>query len=206
MTDILRINRKGLTLVEMLVAISIFTIGIAGFTMLFANSWKSNSFILEEGVASSQASWTITKISSELREARQSDAGDYMVKTASANELVIFINNDEDDNIERVRYYLDDDNDVLKKGVAEASGSPLSYPADYSSDTVTNMAIYVMNSGGSEPVFQYYDNNNGLLPSPFPTDIRVIEVNLWINIKPQSAPENVKIGTSVELRNLDESI
>lgn len=191
----------------MIMAISIFTIGIAGFTLLFANSWKSNSFILEEGMAATQASNTIRKISSQLREIRQSDAGQYMVKTASANELVVYLDSDSDDDVERVRYFLDDANDILKKGVAEPSGSPPSYPDNYSSDTVTNLAICVMNSGESEPVFQYYDNNNDpLSSSPSPTDIRIIEVNLWINIKPQSAPENVKIGTSVELRNLDESI
>lgn len=200
-------KKKGMSLIEMIVAISIFTMGIAGFTMLFLKSWKSNSFILEEGMASSQASQTVTNISGKLREIRQPDTGEYMIKTANENELVIYVNEDADSNIERVRYFLDGTNHILKKGVAEASGSPLSYPADYSSDTINNLASYVMNSGGSEPVFKYYDNTNTQLSaSPTPTNIRVIEINLWINIKPLSAPENVKIGTSVELRNLDESI
>lgn len=191
----------------MMVAISIFTIGIGGFTLLFANSWKSNSFIMEEGMASIQASNTIRRISSQLREIRQSDDGKYMVESANNNELVVYLNNDSDSDVERVRYFLDDANDILKKGVAEPSGTPPSYPDGYGSDTVTNMAVYVMNSGESEPVFQYYGNENDpLASSPSPTDIKVIEVNLWINIKPQSAPENVKIGTSVELRNLDEGI
>lgn len=191
---------------EMMIAISIFTIGIAGFTLLFYRSWQSNSFIIEEGVAATQASNTVNRIAIDLRGIRQSDTGGYMIESAGDDELVVYLNADDDDNIERVRYFLDDDNDVFKKGVAEASGSPLSYPADYSGDAVTTLANYVVNSSGTDPVFIYYDNENSELPSPTLTDIRVIEVVLFVNIKPESAPDNVKIGTSVELRNLDENI
>lgn len=191
----------------MIVALSIFTMGIAGFTALFVNSWKSNSFIMEEGMAASQAAGNVSRISKQLRGIMQPNTGEYMIKAASGTELVVYLNDDDDDNIERVRYFLDDDNDILKKGVAEPSGSPLSYPADYNSDVVTVLAGYVMNSGISEPIFRYYDNSNNILGSPPTlTEIRIIEVNLWINIKPSSAPENVKIGTSVELRNIDENI
>lgn len=198
---------KGLSFIEMIVAISIFTIGIAGFTLLFYRSWKSNSFIVEEGMASMQAAQSVRKISAQLRDIRQSDTGEYMVKTASENELVVYRNEDDDDNIERVRYFLDETNDTFKKGVAEASGSPLAYPANYDSDTVTTLALYTVNADNSEPLFKYYDNANNQLASPAtPTSIRVIELNLWINIKPLSAPDNVRIGTSVEIRNLDESI
>ncbi len=191
----------------MIVAISIFTIGIAGFTLLFSSSWKSNSFILEEGMASVQAAQSVRKISAQLRDIRQSDTGEYMVKKADENELVVYRNEDDDDNIERVRYFLDEANDIFKKGVIEASGTPLAYPTDYSSDTVTNLALYAVNADNSEPLFKYYDNGNNQLSSPAtPTSIRIIELNLWVNIKPLSAPDNVRIGTSVEIRNLDESI
>lgn len=191
----------------MIVAISIFTIGIAGFTLLFYRSWKSNSFIMEEGMASVQAAQSVRKITAQLRDIRQSDTGEYMIKKADVNELVVYRNEDTDDKIERVRYFLDVASRTFKKGVAEASGLPLVYPSDYSSDTVTTLAMYVVNADNSEPLFKYYGNTNNLLASPVtPTSIRIIELNLWVNIKPLSAPDNVRIGTSVEIRNLDESI
>ncbi len=191
---------------EMIIAISIFTLGIAGFTLLFSRSWKSNSFIVEEGMAAMQASNSVRNISRDLREIRQAETGEYMVKTAEENELVVYFDVDGDDVVERVRFYVDEDTDTFIRGVAEASGSPLAYPADYSADIETVLANYVMNGSLSELVFKYYDNENMELVSPAPTDIRLIEVNLWINIKPLSAPDNVKIGTSIELRNLDENI
>lgn len=191
----------------MIVAISIFTMGIAGFTLLFSRSWKSNSFIVEEGMASVQAAQSVRKISAQLRDIRQSDTGEYMIKTANANELVVYRDEDADDKIERVRYFLDETNDTFKKGVAKPSGTPLAYPSDYNSDTVTTLALYAVNADNSEPLFKYYDNVNNQLSSPVtPTNVRVIELNLWVNIKPLSAPDNVRIGTSVEIRNLDESI
>lgn len=196
-----------MSLIEMMVAISIFTIGIAGFAMLFSRSWKSNSFIIEEGIASVQAVQSVRKISAQLRDIRQSNTGEYMIKLAGENELVVYRNDDDDANIERVRFFLDEATDTFKKGVAEASGMPLAYPSDYSSDIVTTLAMYVVNADNSEPLFKYYDNQNNQLSSLVtPISVRVIELNLWVNIKPLSAPDNVRIGTSVEIRNLDESI
>jgi hypothetical protein len=194
---------KGLSFVEMMVAIAIFTLGIAGFTLLFSRSWKSNSFIMEEGMASMQAAQSSRTISADLRDIQQSDTGEYMVKTANANELVVYRDEDDDNDIERVRYFLD--SNTFKKGVARASGSPKAYPADYSSDAVTTLARYVVNADNAEPLFKYYNNSNTLLTAPAtPTSVRIIELNLWINIKPLTAPDNVRIGTSVEIRNLDE--
>jgi len=199
-------NRKGMSLVEMLVAISILVIGMAGFSMLFVRSWKTNSFIIEEGIASSQASRAVMSISSKIRETRQSDTGEFVIKLAEASQLVVYNNEDSDNSVERVHYYYDETNQILKKGVAKASGSPLAYPSDFSSDTVTDMVKFVTNSGADQPIFRYYDNNNAQLVSPVLTDIKMIELNLWINIKPLSAPDNINFSTKVELRNLDESI
>jgi prepilin-type N-terminal cleavage/methylation domain-containing protein len=207
MLNLFKVNKKGMSLIEMIVAISIFTIGIIGFTLLFSSSWKSNSFIMEEGMASMQATQSVRAISAQLRDIRQSDTGEYLLKTATENELVVYREEDGDGKIERVRYFLDDSNKTFKKGVAEASGTPLTYPSNYSADTITTIAMYVVNTDNSEPLFKYYNNANNQLSSPAtPTSVRIIELNLWINIKPLTAPDNVRIGTSVEIRNLDESI
>ena len=200
-------NKKGMTFTELIVAISILSIGMAGFTMLFISSWKSNSFIIEEGMAAAQASNSVRKISKELREIRQAENGDFMIKAAGENELVVYLDESKDGFVDRVRYYVDEDEDIFIKSVAEASGDPLNYPENYDGDEERIIARFVMNGALTEPVFKYYDNENELLSSsPTLTDIRLIEVNLWINIKPETAPDNVRIGTSVELRNLDESI
>jgi prepilin-type N-terminal cleavage/methylation domain-containing protein len=200
-------KKKGMTLIEMMIAIAIFTMGMVGFSLLFAQSWKSNSFIIEENVASAQAYRSVNTITSELREIRQSATGEYMIKTATSDELVVYVDDDKDGTVERVRFFIDGSSNIFKKGVAKPVGSPLAYPANYSADIITNLALYVVNEEQSEPLFKYFNSTNTQLGAPArPTEIRVIDLNLWVNIKPLSAPDNVRIGTSVEIRNLDESI
>ena len=38
-----------MSLIEMIVAIFIFSLGMAGFSMLFVQSWKQNAYTLEMG-------------------------------------------------------------------------------------------------------------------------------------------------------------
>ena len=49
---------RGMSLVEMLMAIFILLIGLEGVSLLFVNSWKMNRFVLETGNASLMASRT----------------------------------------------------------------------------------------------------------------------------------------------------
>lgn len=198
-------NKKGLTFIEMIVSIAILTIGMAGFTMLFSRSWKTNSFILEESMSSIQATQSVRKVAAQLRGIRQAETGAYMIALADEDQIVTYMDIDGDDYVERVRYYLDDADNTFVRGVAEYSGG--TYPTGYAADAETTLAAYVVNTEESEPVFRYYNNSNNEIASPaIPNSIRIIELNLWVNIKPMSAPDNVRIGTSVEIRNLDEGI
>src|SRR3989344_5351522 len=70
-------NKKGLTIVETIVAIAIFTIGIEGFTLLFAKSWRANSYIFEMGQSAFAVSQGVNKIASYIRKTRQADDGAY---------------------------------------------------------------------------------------------------------------------------------
>lgn len=200
---------RGLTLVELIVAISIFTLGIAGFTMLFAKTWKANSFVLEEGQASSGASNSLDNMVKSLRKVKQADNGNFDIKSASDFDLVVYLDDDEDGTTEKVHYFLDQTSQQLKKGVSKPSGSPLTYPAN--DQTITTLADYIVNTS-SQPVFLYYNEHypvdmtgNPLsMPIVLP-DVRLIQIHLWVNIKPESAPDNINLQSFVELRNLNEN-
>ena len=77
--------KKGMTLIEALIAISIFTIGIAGFSLLFIKAWQSNSYTFEMGRSSLALSQGVNEIVGYLRKARQGDDGSYPVKSAASN-------------------------------------------------------------------------------------------------------------------------
>lgn len=199
----------GMTIVELIVSISIFTIGIAGFTLLFARTWKANSFVLEEGQASSQASNTLDNMVKSLRKVKQSDNGNFGIKSAGDFDLVVYLDDDGDGTTERIHYFLDQNSQKLQKGISKPSGSPLAYPA--ADQNVATLANYIVNTS-SQPTFFYYNEHypidmaNNPLPMPIILpDVRLIQIHLWVNIRPASAPDNVNLQSFVELRNLNEN-
>jgi len=205
------ISKKGMSLVEMIVAIAIFTIGIAGFTALFIRSWQSNSFIVEEGQTNQIATQAVDSIVKNLRKIRQSDNGDYPIKFGDGFNLTIYVDDDNDGITERVHYFLN--GQILEKGVTSpTTASPPVYPTG--DQTVTMVANYVTNTT-SQPIFYYYNKNypgdtvnNPLATSPSLAvdQVKLMKIQLWVNIKPNTAPDNVNFESFVDLRNLNENI
>lgn len=192
---------------DVIVSIGIFSLGIAGFMALFVDTWKTNSFVLEEGQSVGMASRAVGNTVKELRKTRQADNGNYMIKTADDFDLVVYMNNDADEETERVHYFLEDEK--LKKGVTNPDGStPVTYPVG--DETVTVISDYVMNTP-AQPVFYYYNENypGDVVNNPLGTpagvgEIKLIKIVVWINIKPLTAPDNVRMESFVNLRNLNE--
>lgn len=197
-----------MTLVEVMVAIAVMLIAMEGFTLLFVRSWDTNKFILEEGLASAAASRATNKIISELRHVRQADNGDYPVESGSDFDLKVYLDVDKDGVTERVHYFLDQDTDELKKGIANPlATTPISYPA--ADDSVSVMTNYVVNAS-TDPVFYYYNENypgdtvNNPIATPVAIDqVRLIQVHLYVNINPVHAPDNINIEAFADLRNLN---
>ncbi len=209
MMDLSKTTRKllrGMTLVEMLMAIFILLIGLEGVSILFVNSWKMNKFVLETGNASFIASRTVNLIVSDVRRARQADNGDYPIESGGQNDLQIYIDIDGDGITERVHYYLSSGS--IYRGVTKPNVvMPVTYPNG--DQTTTVLAQYISNTP-SDPVFFYYNKNypsdttNNPLATPVAVqDVRLIQVHLIVNIDPINAPNNINVESFAELRNLN---
>src|SRR3989338_9111961 len=198
---------RGMTLIEMLVAIAVMLIAMEGFTLLFVKSWETNKFILEEGLASAAGSRATKKIITQLRSVRQEDKGDFPVESGADFDVKVYADIDDDGVTERVHYFLDLATDELKVGVTDPLGTtPITYPA--SDDTVTVLASYVVNESDN-PAFYYYNENypGDTVTNPLATpinveDARLIRVHLLVNIDPIRAPNNINIESFADLRNL----
>ena len=198
---------RGLTLIEMIVAIFIMAAGMLGFTLLFSSSWKSNKFILETGVTAIQVNRASSDIIKNLRKVRQADNGDYPVESGDDFDLQVYLDIDNDGVTERVHYWLDATNDRLMRGVREPSSTqPPTYAAG--DGTTTVLADYIVNES-TEPLFYYYNENypgdtvNNPIPTPIAIeDVRLVRVFIRMNIDPIKAPNNINIESFADLRNL----
>lgn len=195
----------GMSLVEMLMAIAILSLGMGGVTLLFINSWTNNKFILETGNASRMASRGANDIVSDLRKVRQADNGDFPVEAADDFDLKVYLDIDNDGATERVHYYLS--GSTLYRGVTDpVSGLPITYPN--SDDSTTTLATAVVNTS-SDPIFIYYNAdyptdtvNNPLSTPASVSQVRMVRVHLMINIDPFHAPDHINIESLAQLRNL----
>jgi prepilin-type N-terminal cleavage/methylation domain-containing protein len=199
--------QKGMSLVEMMMAIFIFTTGMVGFSALFMNSWRSNAYTLEMGQTAMAVSRGVNEMTRYIREARQADNGSYPVVSADDDDLVFYGDYDRDGVTERLHIYKSGTDVIL--GVREPSGG---FPVTYASGdgSTTMLARRIVNTG-AQPIFYYYDsdypedsvNNPIATPATVP-DIRLVKIELYMNIDPNHAPDSVYISSFAEMRNLND--
>jgi len=196
-----------MTIIEMLVSIAIFTIGIEGFALLFARSYKLNSYTIEMGQSSLAVSQGMNTMLNYIRGARQADNGAYPIKSATDNELVIYCDYDKDNVTERLHFYKSGQNILM--GVTDPTGGT---PKTYESgdQTVISIAHSIVNDSAT-PIFYYYNKNypgdvdhNPMSTPASVSDVRLIKLYLRINIDPDRAPDNIETQSFVELRNLND--
>lgn len=201
-------KKKGMTLIEMLVAISIMIIAMEGFTYVFVRSWENNRFTIEMGLASTTASRAVNQTIIQLRAIKQADNGDFPIEEADDFDLTIYTDIDDDGVTERVHYYLDLATDEFKRGVTDPNTAtiPVTYPSGDTTTTV--MAKYITNSS-TEPIFYYYNGdypgdtvNNPLATPASVGNIQLVKVKIKVNINPARAPENINLESFVDLRNM----
>ncbi|HEX7586170.1 MAG TPA: prepilin-type N-terminal cleavage/methylation domain-containing protein [Patescibacteria group bacterium] len=199
--------QAGMTLIEALIAIAIFTIGIGGFSLLFVKSWQSNSYVFEMGQSSIAASQGVNEAIGYLRKSRQGDDGSYPIKSATDNDLVIFSDYDKDGITERLHFFKS--GDQLMLGWRKPTGSlPKTYAAG---DQGTKMISKRVVNDAATPVFYYYNKdypadqvNNPVATPAAASDIKLIKVLLKVNMDPNRAPDNIEISSFAELRNLND--
>ena len=196
-----------MTLIEVMMALMIFSIGMIGFTALFQKTWRDNSYTIEMGQSSLAVSQGINNIVNYVRGARQGDNGAYPIQLANSNELIIFSDFDKDGTTERLHFYKNGQNILM--GITDPTATlPKTYPAGDQS-TLTLVSNIVNTS--SEPIFYYYNKDypadaahNPVATPAVVANVRLAKILLKINIDPNRAPNNIEMQSFVELRNLND--
>lgn len=207
MKKIIFSKKSGLTLIELIMAMAILVIGMEGFSLLFSRVWRNNSYTLEMGQSSMKVSQGLSKIINYLRNTRQGDDGAYPVQLADDNELIVFSDYDKDGATERLHFYKNNQ-DILMGATDPTATLPKTYPAG---DQQTIIIISNIVNDDSVPIFYYYNQdypadttNNPVATPALTANVRLVKIYLETNIIPNRAPDNIKIQSFVEMRNLND--
>ena len=196
-------NKKGFTLLEVLVAMGIFLLLIVGVTSILMYSFRARDVIWEQLSTQNEGRKVLQDFTNELRSATASSVGAYAIEAVSTSSIIFYSNIDSDSLRERVRYFLS--GTTLRKGVIKPTGTPMLYSVG--NETVVDVAQDVNNCATS--TFTYYGSDyNGVtvtstLSSPINTTlIRAVGLYLRLEEKPNLSPTPFIAQGKVDLRNL----
>lgn len=198
--------KKGFTLTEIVVVL-----GILGLIMLSITSFQkdvlvNNRFSSDSLTTIENARPIMRHIIRSLRSAASSDNGSYAIAQAATNTITFFSDADLDGLKEQIRYFVQGTD--LKMGYVKPTGSPLTY--NQANEVITVIANSVKNAT-STGLFEYYDKNYTGTTSPMTlpinvTSVRLIKVNLMIDIDPSRSPVPRIYTSQVNLRNLKDNL
>lgn len=196
-------SQSGFTLIELVVAISIFSIISIGLMYLvgvtFSQATKGGTTIAD----ADQTRRLSYQVMQELRNAITASNGAYAIATASDQQLSFYSNVDGGTDIEKVRYYLS--GGKLYRGIIKQSGSPINYNGTEVSKVVQNDVA----NNASTPLFYYYDdsfddNTDNPLTQPVNiANVTYIKLNIQVLKKNGlSATSSYTVNAGAALRSL----
>jgi prepilin-type N-terminal cleavage/methylation domain-containing protein len=186
------LNKKGFSLVEIMIVISILSLIIFITGDMITNGFKTAKFQSEQETAVATARKSMGIITKDIRGANTSERGDYPLKITQEDELVFFDDIDDDNIMEKVRYYLSDSKLIRE---IYLPGALKDYAVLSASSTA---ATYVNNNG--EPIFSYFDADSA--ETDVINQVRMIRIYIMINVTPAIAPNDYILESDVNLRNL----
>lgn len=195
----------GFTLVEVLLVAGLFGI-LLSITVVISNGLVNSYYsVLNLSNSASRARFALSIVDSDLREARESEQGEYPIDTAADDELVFFADVDDDGEVERVRYWLD--GDEFKRGVIQPESLPDVYPSESEVERVMSEKIV----NGANPIFYYFnqdwpedDLNNPLVLGERLLHTRTIKILLQVDETGGVSERTVDSFSTVRLRNIGE--
>ena len=195
-------HKKGFTLVEALVALSMFSIISMAVAWILIQSVRSTNVIWEQLATQNDGRAAVQQVVDDVRRAETSSIGSYPIASASSTAFVFYANVDDDIGREKVRFFIDGTD--LKKGVIHPSGNPLNYNG---TESIIIIAESVVNIAKNIPLFEYYDETYPVTSTPLIvpnnlTDIRVVRMQLELEKDPTATPVPLHVEAVVNIRNL----
>ena len=197
-----KINNSGFTLLELLVAMGIFSLVILASAWIFISGLRYNTIIWDQLQGQTDGRRAVQEATDIIRKAEESSVGGFPIVLAENNELILYANVDADSYREKIRFWLD--GTTLKRGITKPSGNPLNYSGE---EDIVEIAHYIVNIAKNTPLFFYYDENYTGSESHLETpaevaDIRIVKIQLEIEKDPEKTPVPLQVESMAQIRNL----
>jgi type II secretory pathway pseudopilin PulG len=195
---------SGMTLVETVVAISIYVVLMLAVFSSITSLYKTNAYALEQSNEVNSARRGITEWNRDVKEMTTAEDGTWPLAIIEPHRIGYYSDTDRDDSVEYVVYELTDTN--LTKSIYNPSGNPLSYDLT-TPDKVETLSTFVQNINQATSTFFYFDNSGVELTAASPIlEVRYIRAQLIVNIDPVRNPGEFMLRSSLAPRNLKDNL
>lgn len=189
-----------MSLVEMVVVLSIFTVLSIAIMSIVASFYRYNAYTIAQAYQVDSARRGVEAMVRDLREMTYADNGAFPLISHATSSVSFYSDIDRDDSVEKVSYQLT--GETLYKYIYEATGTPAVYSTTPSRTDI--VSEYVHDDLERVDLFTYYDADGEPVTGNEVSDVRQIDVTLVVNVDPIREPGKYYLRSSASLRNLKE--
>jgi len=197
-------RQSGMTLLEMIMALAVFTILSLAIISATSALYRQNAYAIEQTEEVNNARRGMTQWNRDVKEMTTAEDGTYPLAIIEPHRLGYYSDTDRDAEVEYVEYELV--GTTLVKRTYNASGNPATYDLSTPSETEI-LSLFVQNIGQGTSTFLYYDNAGTQLTATSPiVQVRYVSARLIVNIDPQRNPGEFVLQSSLAPRNLKDNL
>lgn len=198
-------NTKGMTLIEMVVVIAVYTILVGVIFSSIQSLYQYNAYSLAQNNEIDSARRGLLTLTRDAREMTPAEDGTFPIAVKEPHRIGFYSDIDKDNSVEYVEYQLATTTTFYKR-VYNPIGSPPVYNLSSPSEEYI-LSTYVQNIVQNTPTFLYYDTNGVLLNgTSLLTDVRYIEAKIIVNIDPIRSPGEFMLQSGIAPRNLKDNL
>ncbi len=199
-----QVTTAGMTFVEMIMLIAIYTILSLAIMGSVANMYRDNAYTYAQANEVDNARRGMIEWSRHTKEMTTAEDGTYAIAVIEPHRLGYYADDDDDSTVEYIEYSLS--TTTLTKEIFEPSGFPATYNFA-TSDRQEILSEYVQNINQGTSTFFYYDaTSTALSASSSLLSVRYIVAQIIVNIDPVRAPGEFMLRSSVAPRNLKDNL
>jgi len=197
-------SQGGLTYVEMVIVVSVYTIMLLAVGNAISSFYKYNAYSFAQANQVDEARRGVNRMVRDIREMTYGDDGAYPLLIMEEHRIGFYSDIDRDNSVEYVEFNLA--STTLEKNIYNATGSPPTYSTSTIAETHI-LSTYVQNLPQATSTFVYYDvNGNEATATSTVTDIRYVDVRVIVNVDPIRDPGEFMLRSSAALRNLKDNL